>query len=132
MGVCGCVQFMNHLLHVICKHHCFEIFFYLYSGLECLCSVLKCMVEWSREYYTDPATTGLNAVYRPSSEDAPEEMTTNDSRDALRTARAGSTVVRVTDSGQHQTTNVISLGLNFLTLGCLHFLEMSGSEFPIS
>ena len=35
-----------------------------YSGLECLCSILKCMVEWSREYYIDPNTTGLNAVYR--------------------------------------------------------------------
>ena len=35
-----------------------------YSGLECLCSILKCMVEWSREYYIDPSTTGLNAVYR--------------------------------------------------------------------
>ncbi len=25
------------------------------------------MVEWSRDYYIDPATTGLNAVYRPTS-----------------------------------------------------------------
>ena len=24
------------------------------------------MVEWSRDYYIDPATTGLNAVYRSS------------------------------------------------------------------
>ena len=24
------------------------------------------MVEWSREYYIDPSTTGLNAVYRPA------------------------------------------------------------------
>ena len=53
------------------------------------------MVEWSREYYTDPATTGLNAVYRSSTEDAPEEQSTND-----RTSRSGSTVVRTTDSGQ--------------------------------
>ena len=32
------------------------------KGLECLVSILKCMVEWSREYYIDPATTGLNTV----------------------------------------------------------------------
>lgn len=32
------------------------------KGLECLVSLLKCMVEWSREYYIDPATTGLNTV----------------------------------------------------------------------
>ena len=69
-------------------------------GLECLCSVLKCMVEWSREYYTDPATTGLNAVYRPSSGDTPEEHPTNESRDLLRPSRSGSTVNRTSDSGQ--------------------------------
>lgn len=27
------------------------------------------MVEWSRDYYIDPATTGLNAVYHSSSDD---------------------------------------------------------------
>ena len=27
------------------------------------------MVEWSREYYIDPATTGLNAVYRSTAAD---------------------------------------------------------------
>lgn len=32
------------------------------KGLECLVLILKCMVEWSREYYIDPATTGLKAV----------------------------------------------------------------------
>ena len=42
--------------------------FHLVTGLECLCSILKCMVEWSREYYIDPATTGLNAFYQSSSE----------------------------------------------------------------
>lgn len=25
-------------------------------------SILKCLVEWSRELYIDPSTTGLNAV----------------------------------------------------------------------
>ena len=40
------------------------------AGLECLCSILKCMVEWSREYYIDPSTTGLNAVYRSESDTA--------------------------------------------------------------
>ena len=28
------------------------------------------MVEWSREYYIDPSTTGLNAVYRSESDTA--------------------------------------------------------------
>ena len=32
------------------------------KGLECLVSILKCMVEWSHAYYIDPATTGLNTV----------------------------------------------------------------------
>ena len=32
------------------------------KGLECLVSILKCMVEWSRDHYIDPATTGLNTV----------------------------------------------------------------------
>ena len=32
------------------------------KGLECLVSLLKCMVEWSRDHYIDPATTGLNTV----------------------------------------------------------------------
>lgn len=32
------------------------------KGLHCLVSILKCMVEWSRDYYIDPATTGLHAV----------------------------------------------------------------------
>ena len=32
------------------------------KGLECMVSILKCMVEWSRDYYIDPATTGLNTV----------------------------------------------------------------------
>ena len=49
----------------VCPHNA------LYSsvclGLDCLCSILKCMVEWSRDYYIDPATTGLNAVYRSTS-----------------------------------------------------------------
>lgn len=30
------------------------------------------MVEWSREYYIDPNTTGLNAVYRSVTGTAPE------------------------------------------------------------
>ena len=25
-------------------------------------SILKCLVEWSRELYIDPSTTGLNAI----------------------------------------------------------------------
>ena len=32
------------------------------QGLRCLVLILRCMVEWSREHYIDPATTGLNAV----------------------------------------------------------------------
>ena len=33
------------------------------------------MVEWSREYYIDPNTTGLNAVYRSETGTAPESET---------------------------------------------------------
>jgi Sec7-like guanine-nucleotide exchange factor len=29
------------------------------KGLECLVNVLRCMVEWSKELYTDPNSTGL-------------------------------------------------------------------------
>jgi brefeldin A-inhibited guanine nucleotide-exchange protein len=32
------------------------------KGLECLVSILKCLVEWSRDIYINPATTGLNAI----------------------------------------------------------------------
>jgi len=56
-------------------------------GLDCLCSILKCMVEWSREYYIDPATTGLNAVYRPStSADDGEDLSQEGSSRHVRAA----------------------------------------------
>ena len=32
------------------------------KGLECLVSILKCLVEWSHDLYINPSTTGLNAV----------------------------------------------------------------------
>ena len=32
------------------------------KGLECLVSILKCLVEWCHDLYINPATTGLNAV----------------------------------------------------------------------
>lgn len=32
------------------------------KGLECLVSILKCLVEWSHDLYINPVTTGLNAV----------------------------------------------------------------------
>ena len=32
------------------------------KGLECLVSILKCLVEWSHDLYINPITTGLNAV----------------------------------------------------------------------
>jgi len=32
------------------------------KGLECLVSILKCLVEWSHDLYTNPSTTGLNTV----------------------------------------------------------------------
>lgn len=32
------------------------------KGLECLVSILKCLVEWSHDLYINPATTGLNTV----------------------------------------------------------------------
>ena len=44
------------------------------KGLECLVSILKCMVEWSREYYIDPATTGLNTVVRIIPVEVEEEV----------------------------------------------------------
>ena len=44
------------------------------KGLECLVSILKCMVEWSREYYIDPATTGLNTVVRIIPAEVEEEV----------------------------------------------------------
>ena len=78
----------------------------LIPGLECLCSELKCMVEWSREYYIDPATTGLNTVYRSSSGDVPEDNPPNEfqgSRDqpgvGLRPSRTGSVGLRPSESG---------------------------------
>ena len=60
----------------------------LVSGLECLCSILKCMVEWSRDYFINPATTGLNAVYQQSSEDS-EEVSSVPAAE-MRTGRAHS------------------------------------------
>ena len=32
------------------------------KGLECLVSILKCLMEWSHNLYIDPSTTGLNEV----------------------------------------------------------------------
>lgn len=32
------------------------------KGLECLVSILKCLVEWSHDMYVNPSTTGLNTV----------------------------------------------------------------------
>ena len=51
------------------------------KGLECLVSILKCMVEWSRDYYIDPATTGLNTVRvirDVEKESTPGQLTTNE------------------------------------------------------
>ena len=36
------------------------------------------MVEWSREYYIDPSTTGLNAVYRSETGTSTAEGEAND------------------------------------------------------
>jgi hypothetical protein len=49
------------------------------------------MVEWSRDYYIDPATTGLNAVYHSStgSDEADEH---------LRHGRAASVITRLPPS----------------------------------
>ena len=67
-------------------------------GLECLCSVLKCMVEWSRDHYIDPATTGLNAVFQSSSSpgDIPDDQTqeTLIVTETLRVGRTGSMTLR--------------------------------------
>ena len=50
------------------------------KGLECLVSILKCMVEWSRDYYIDPATTGLNTVrvIRDAKGNIPEQLGANE------------------------------------------------------
>ena len=32
------------------------------KGLECLVSILKCLVEWCQDLYINPSTTGLNVV----------------------------------------------------------------------
>eukprot|EP00731_Ephydatia_muelleri_P031770 Em0023g277a len=50
------------------------------KGLECLVSILRCMVEWSRDFYTDPATTGLTAVrvIVPEGTDSAAQLTTDE------------------------------------------------------
>ncbi|CAI8011228.1 Brefeldin A-inhibited guanine nucleotide-exchange protein 2 [Geodia barretti] len=51
------------------------------KGLDCLVSILKCMVEWSRAHYIDPATTGLNTVRvirADEKETAPGQSVAND------------------------------------------------------
>ena len=40
------------------------------KGLECLVSILKCLVEWSHDLYINPATTGLNTVTNIGKESA--------------------------------------------------------------
>jgi len=90
------------------------------SGLECLCSILKCMVEWSRDYFINPNTTGLNAVYQQSSEDREEvssistgEMRTGRTLSASRGQSAELSLVQTGDvrgtrassmSGRYQLT----------------------------
>ena len=39
------------------------------------------MVEWSREYYIDPATTGLNTVRVIREEDDPDQLDANEGED---------------------------------------------------
>jgi len=56
------------------------------------------MVEWSNEYYTDPSTTGLNAVYR-STEVASEDPPVIQSKDLLRPSRSGTISTKTSDSG---------------------------------
>ena len=53
------------------------------------------MVEWSRVFYTDPATTGLNAVIRGS---APEEQLANEELGAGPPGRSASVSLRVPES----------------------------------
>ena len=62
-----CPEVRVHMyIHVYISYRLTLLLIHTYIGLDCLCSILKCMVEWSRDYYIDPATTGLNAVYRSS------------------------------------------------------------------
>ena len=82
------------------------------KGLHCLVSILKCMVEWSRDYYIDPATTGLHAIriFRgdpgETSEGAEEEIDVppDVNGTGLRSSRVSSLTVRqagvaLTDGG---------------------------------
>ena len=53
----------SHINHMYSNCNYFVLFYFiLLQGLECLVISLKCLVEWNRKLYTDPATTGLNSV----------------------------------------------------------------------
>ena len=79
------------------------------KGLDCLVSILKCMVEWSRDYYIDPATTGLHAIriFRRGPGEGPEEeieVLPDVNGTGLRSSRVSSLTVRpvgmaLTDGG---------------------------------
>ena len=55
------------------------------------------MVEWSRDYYIDPATTGLNAFYQSSEGDDTEDVSLAPPAE-MRPGRAGSVNARYQSS----------------------------------
>lgn len=64
------------------------------------------MVEWSREYYIDPATTGLNAVYRST--------TGGDDTEDTGHGRAASVNLRLPPSESNTGTNSGHMLGNFM------------------
>lgn len=51
------------------------------KGLECLVSILKCMVEWSKDLYTDP--NQLNCLSNNKTKESTDEMTRSFSTNSL-------------------------------------------------
>uniref|UniRef100_A0A1X7VGU5 SEC7 domain-containing protein n=1 Tax=Amphimedon queenslandica TaxID=400682 RepID=A0A1X7VGU5_AMPQE len=75
------------------------------KGLECLISILKCLVEWSRELYVDPATTGLNATSLVSGEGSRVSLTASTQRPSnllsdQKVPAKGGAGIEMTDGGE--------------------------------
>ena len=72
-----CIKWEGSIQYIILQEKLLRV-----KGLGCLVSILKCMVEWSQDYYIDPATTGLNTVRVIRGEEkeaAPGQLATNES-----------------------------------------------------
>ena len=72
------------------------------KGLECLVSILKCMVEWSRDFYTDPATTGLTAVriIVPEGADSVTTVSADEANNVRKSSGSLPTVQKAADGGK--------------------------------